>query len=172
MASFKVTSSIDLSIVQVNWLKGTAWPPVARLLTVWYPQSERGSWWSLTSSATTVGNFFFEFVATSGRITAFVCVASVLIEICKGGAMIAIGGSLVTEYHGWRYTMWIPGFMCMGCSLLVYWSIRDSPSEVHLPPADGQPSTKDTIHKSQEKSSAGNIMKLVLTNFDLWLVAG
>ncbi|MBM3191053.1 MAG: MFS transporter, partial [Chlamydiae bacterium] len=38
-----------------GWFQGWGWPPCARLLTHWYSQKERGTWWGIWNTSHNIG---------------------------------------------------------------------------------------------------------------------
>lgn len=67
-----------------GWFQGWGWPPCARLLTHWYSQSERGTWWGFWNTSHSVG-----------------------------GALIPLIAAFCAEYWGWRSAMFVPGMLCI-----------------------------------------------------------
>jgi len=89
-----------------GWFQGWGWPPCARLLTHWYSQKERGSWWSVWSTSHNVGGF-----------------------------LIPILAAFCVFYFGWRYAMFIPGGLCILMGFVLMNRLRDTPQSLGLPAA-------------------------------------
>lgn len=87
-----------------GWFQGFGWPPCARLLTHWYSQNERGSWWSCWNVSHNVGGF--------------------LVPLFIG---------LCVQWVGWRYAMDLTGLICILVSLLLINRLRDTPQSLGLP---------------------------------------
>lgn len=87
--------------------QGSGAPPCAKLLTSWYPKSERGTWWGFWNTSHNTGGF--------------------LIPLLAGYCARAFG---------WQYGMIVPGIIAIVMGLFLYNRIRDSPEVVGLPPAD------------------------------------
>jgi len=107
---FSETESQYYLIVSMTFLwsingicQGVAWIPVAKFLNVWYTKEEKATWWSATSSAQTVG-----------------------------GALVALGGSMLSTYFGWRSTFEIPGAFCVLESLLLWIFLLEDPKEINV----------------------------------------
>ncbi len=87
-----------------GWFQGFGWPACARFLTHWYSHSERGSWWSSWNVSHNVGAFIIPWIA---------------------GACL--------HYFGWRYAMYVPGFICILGGFFLINRLRDTPQSLGLP---------------------------------------
>ncbi len=132
-----------------GWFQGWGWPPCARLLTHWYSQSERGTWWSVWSTSHNVGGF--------------------LIPIVAGAC---------AQYFGWRYAMFIPGAVCILTGFFLINRLRDTPQSLGLPPIEKfredypdpkQASKEDTTEK--ELTTKEILFDHVLKNKWVWMLA-
>ncbi len=123
--------------------QGWGWPPCAKLLTHWYSQKERGTWWGMWNSSHNVG-----------------------------GAVIPIVVGVAAQALGWRYGMYVPGILCIGVGLFVFLCLRDTPASLGLPPIEkfrnDYPSTKQP---DEEISLKDLLFKYVLNNGYIWLLA-
>lgn len=144
---FGLSSSLALFIV--FWgangvFQGFGWPPCARSLTNWYSHSERGSWWSSVSVAHNLGAFITPWV---------------------------VGFCL--QCYGWRYGMFVPGIFCILGSLFLINRLRDTPQSLGLPAIEkfrnDYPGLKKGV--SEAKQSTWNLLKGVLSNKFIWLLA-
>lgn len=131
-----------------GWFQGWGWPPCARLLTHWYSQSERGSWWSLCSTSHNVGGF--------------------LIPIIVGLCAQFVGG--------WRSALFIPGILCISMGFILMNRLRDTPQSLGLPPIekwknDYPADRKVTDGKEKELTTKEILFDYVLTNKWIWLLA-
>lgn len=127
-----------------GWFQGTGWPPCARLLTHWYSQSERGTWWGLWNTS---HNF--------------------------GGALIPIVAAACAQWMGWRYALYIPGISGMLIGLMLLNRLRDTPQSLGLPSIE-KFSNEDTAVKGKvekELSVKEILLKYVLTNRYIWILA-
>lgn len=128
-----------------GWFQGWGWPPCARLLTHWYSQKERGTWWGITTTSHSVGGAIIPFVVA--------CCAS---------------------YWGWRFAMYIPGAICIVAGLFLMNRLRDTPQSLGLPsiekfkedhPAEGQNEPTEGLSMKEM------LFKYVLTNKYIWVLA-
>jgi MFS transporter, OPA family, sugar phosphate sensor protein UhpC len=127
-----------------GWFQGWGWPPCARLLTHWYSQTERGTWWGICSTSHSVG-----------------------------GALIPLLAAFCAQCWGWRYSMYIPGSLCIIIGLFLINRLRDTPQSLGLPPIEkfknDYPSNK---HEDEREISLKEILfKYVLSNRYIWLLA-
>lgn len=124
--------------------QGWGWPPCARLLTHWYSQKERGTWWGLASTSHSVG-----------------------------GALIPFIAAFCAQCWGWRFAMYIPGVLCLFAGLFIMNRLRDTPQSLGLPPVekfkDDYPASK--AHEEGEISAKDMLFKHVLTNKFIWILA-
>ena len=127
-----------------GWFQGWGWPPCARLLTHWYSQKERGTWWGLWNTSHSVG-----------------------------GALIPLIAAFCAQKWGWRYAMYAPGFMCIGIGLFLINRLRDTPQSLGLPTIEkyknDYPSAKH--QEERELSSKEILLKYVLNNRYIWVLA-
>ena len=84
-----------------GWFQGMGWPPCARLLTHWYSQNERGTYWGIWNTAHQIG----------------------------GGLILVLGGYL-TEKWGWRSSFLIPSVIAILTSLFLVERLRDTPESL------------------------------------------
>lgn len=99
-----------------GWFQGWGWPPITKQLTYWYSKEERGIWWSVCSTSHNVG-----------------------------GAAIPLIAGYYAQTLGWRYSMFIPGCMCIVVGLLLINRLRDVPRSLGLPPIEKyKPSSYDS----------------------------
>ncbi len=127
-----------------GWFQGWGWPPCARLLTHWYSQKERGTWWGFWNTSHSVG-----------------------------GALIPIIAAFCATYFGWRYAMFAPGVLCIFVGLFLINRLRDTPQSLGLPPIEkfrGEVSPKETAVE-KELSAKEILFKYVLSNKYIWILA-
>lgn len=82
-------------------LQGLGWAPCAKLLKVWYPPSQMGTWWSVLSS--------------SGNVAA--AVSPLLI-------------TYISSLFDWNISFYIIGTFTIALGLTVVFTIIDSPSDI------------------------------------------
>jgi len=124
--------------------QGWGWPPCAKLLTHWYPRTERGRWWSLWNTCHNVG-----------------------------GALIPLLiGLILMKFNHWYLGMMIPGFIGVAMGLLLMVGLRDVPSSLGLPePASLHSDSVTESIGSDADSLKVIISRYVLRNPYLWLLA-
>jgi len=107
---FGFSSSLWLFIIfwgLNGWFQGFGWPPCARLLSYWYSEKSRGTWWSVWSTSHNIG-----------------------------GGLIPIIVTTCVQYAGWRYAMYVPGIMCIMFGFILFERMRDTPESLGLPTSD------------------------------------
>jgi len=128
-----------------GWFQGWGWPPCARLLTHWYSQNERGTWWGFWNTSHSVG-----------------------------GALIPVIAGFLAHYWGWRYALYIPGILCIGVGLFLIYMLRDTPRSLGLPSIEKfKNDYPDQKNESEEKelSTKQILFKYVLKNKYIWILA-
>jgi len=130
-----------------GWFQGFGWPPCARLLTQWYSQNERGSWWSSWNVSHNVG----------------AAVIPIIVAIC-------------ISYSGWRLAMYVPGVLCILGGLFLLNRLRDTPESLGLPPIekfrDDYGNQKSSEVEAEKKLSTKELMyQYVLYNPVIWMLA-
>lgn len=130
-----------------GWFQGFGWPSCARLLTHWYSQSERGSWWSTCSISHNVGAFIIPWIV-----------------------------GIALTYYQWQYAMYIPGWICIIGGFFIINRLRDTPQSLGLPPIeeyrnDYVGSTLKKGEQERELTTRESLVHYVLTNKYIWLLA-
>jgi OPA family sugar phosphate sensor protein UhpC-like MFS transporter len=128
-----------------GWFQGWGWPPCARLLTHWYSQSERGSWWSSWNTSHNVG-----------------------------GAIIPLLASYLIEHYHWRIAMFVPGVLSIILGLLLMERLRDTPQSLGLPSVEKFKNEDKAIQKANEKPTLSikeTLVEHILRNKFIWLIA-
>jgi len=127
-----------------GWFQGWGWPPCAKLLTHWYSQSERGTWWSIWNTSHNVG-----------------------------GAVIPIIAAYLAQTFGWRYAMFGPGIVCIFVGIFLINRLRDTPRTLGLPTIEkyknDYPSAKHDKPRYQ-LSTKEILFKYVLKNKFIWIL--
>lgn len=124
------------------WFQGWGWPGCAKLLTHWYAQSERGTWWSLWNTSHNLG-----------------------------GALIPLVAAYCAVHFGWRYAMFVPGALCILVGFFVIDRLRDVPESLGLPPIEQFKGEKSVVTSKSSLSVREILFKYVLCNEYLWLMA-
>ncbi len=127
-----------------GWFQGWGWPPCARLLTHWYSQKERGTWWGVWNTSHSIG-----------------------------GAVIPIIVALCVAFWNWRFALYIPGVLCIGIGFFVLYCLRDTPQSLGLPPIEKFRNDYPVAKAAEEESPTTKeiLFKYVLNNGYIWLLA-
>jgi MFS transporter, OPA family, sugar phosphate sensor protein UhpC len=127
-----------------GWFQGWGWPPCARLLTHWYSQKERGTWWGFWNSSHSVG-----------------------------GALIPLIAAFCAQMWGWRFAMYVPGVTCIGIGIFLMNRLRDTPQSLGLPPIEKYKNDypDSNMHEEKEISIKEILFKHVLSNRYIWILA-
>ena len=141
--------SSSMLVFSILWFfngmfQGWGWPPCARLLTHWYSQNERGSWWSLWSTSHN-----------------------------SGAALITILCPFLAQYFGWRMGMHVPGVLSILIGLWMMYTLRDTPQSLGLPPIEKFKKEDLSVTSDSEKelSLKERLFKYVLNNNFIWLLS-
>lgn len=127
-----------------GWFQGWGWPPCARLLTHWYSQKERGTWWGFWNTSHSIG-----------------------------GALIPIIAAFCAQTWGWRYAMYVPGVTCIAIGLFIMNRLRDTPQSLGLPPIEKYKNDYPSQKTQEEKEISVKeiLFKHVLSNRYIWILA-
>lgn len=126
-----------------GWFQGWGWPPCAKLLTHWYSQKERGTWWGMQSSSHNVG-----------------------------AAVIPILIGVAAQAFGWRYGMVVIGILSIGMGGLIFFILRDTPNTLGLPPIEKFKKDEGLTFPNQEHEITlkALLFKYILNNTYLWVL--
>ena len=122
-------------------IQGLGWAPCAKLLKVWYPPSQMGTWWCLLSS--------------SGNIAA-------------GASPLLI--TYISSTFNWKIGFYIIGAFTMILGLTVVFTIKDSPSDVGVELVF-QSTKTDGLVKQQSTEHSNIQWYSVLLYKDLWVAS-
>lgn len=127
-----------------GYFQGFGWPPCARLLTHWYSQKERGTWWGFWNTSHSVG-----------------------------GALIALIAGFCADTWGWRIAMYIPGVLCIISGLFVINRLRDTPQSLGLPVVEKYKNDYPTEKREAETDLTAKqiLFQHVLNNKFIWILA-
>ena len=131
-----------------GWFQSAGFPAVAKSLTYWYSNSERGTKWSLWSCSHQTGTFLSFILA--GHIAA---------------------------HFGWRAAFLVPGVLAVITALWLFERLRDRPQSLGLPDVEvyrEEPVKEKSASEQKEEDEMSYIQifkKYVLCNKTLWLLA-
>jgi len=129
-----------------GWFQSAGFPAVAKSLTYWYSNSERGTKWSLWSCSHQMGTFL----------------------------SVIISGYLVAHF-GWRMAFFVPGGIAILVAIWLFNRLRDKPQSLGLPDVEsyrGEVSAKAVSECEADTRSYGQVFKDdILFNKTIWLLA-
>lgn len=130
-----------------GWFQSAGFPAVAKSLTYWYSNSERGTKWSLWSCSHQTGTFL----------------------------SFLLAGHIAADF-GWRAAFLVPGVLAVITALWLFDRLRDRPQSLGLPDVESyreEPvKEKSTEKKEEDEMSYVQIFKkYVLCNKTIWLLA-
>ncbi len=132
-----------------GWFQSAGFPAVAKTLTYWYSNSERGTKWSLWSCSHQVGTFL----------------------------SVIVSGFLVAHF-GWKMAFFAPAAIAIVVALWLFERLRDRPQSLGLPcveayreggnKADGG----KKVEAEEDNRTYGQVfVQSILFNKTLWLLA-
>lgn len=127
-----------------GWFQGFGWPPCARLLSYWYSERTRGTWWAIWSTSHNIG-----------------------------GALIPIIVALCLQSFGWRWAMHMPGLMCIAMGLVLIERLRDTPASLGLISAEAFDGVKQRQEEINPKKLSFKeiLFDYVLFNKAVWYLS-
>ena len=128
-----------------GWFQSAGFPAVAKSLTYWYSNSERGTKWSLWSCSHQVGTFL----------------------------SVIFSGYLVAHY-GWKMAFVVPSALAIMAALWLINRLRDKPQSLGLPCVEEfrHEPVKEKCEEDKDNRSYGQIFKEnILFNKTIWLLA-
>lgn len=127
-----------------GWFQSAGFPAVAKSLTYWYSNSERGTKWSLWSCSHQVGTFL----------------------------SVIVSGFIVAKY-GWKMAFFVPALLAIAASFWLFNRLRDKPQSLGLPCVEKfRNEPVKTTGEEEDSRSYGQIFKEnILFNRTLWLLA-
>lgn len=128
-----------------GWFQSAGFPSVAKSLTYWYSNSERGTKWSLWSCSHQTGTFL----------------------------SVIVSGFLVQHFNNWRMAFLVPSILAFLTSLWLINRLRDKPQSLGLPDVEIYKKEPITEKSSEEDNRTyGQIFKEnILFNKTIWLLA-
>ncbi len=129
-----------------GWFQSAGFPAVAKSLTYWYSNSERGTKWSLWSCSHQVGTFL----------------------------SVIISGFLVAHF-GWKMAFFAPGILAILVAIWLFDRLRDRPQSLGLPDIETyneEPAAKKADAGEVDNRSYAQIFKEnILFNKTIWMLA-
>src|SRR5574344_713327 len=129
-----------------GWFQSAGFPSVAKSLTFWYSNSERGTKWSLWSCSHQMGTFL----------------------------SVAVSGLLVQKF-GWRMAFFVPATIATLVGLWLFNRLRDRPQSLGLPNVEiyrGEAGAVEAAKEPEDNRTYVQIFKEnILFNKTIWLLA-
>ena len=130
-----------------GWFQSMGFPPIAKNLSYWFCNKERGFKWSLWSSSHEVGTYL------STIMSAF----------------------LITHY-GWQSVFYVPAILAMIFCFFFYKNLQDKPSSIGLPDIEKykDPNYVEPIKETSEEDTVSYkeiFKKYIIKNPTVWLLA-
>lgn len=128
-----------------GWFQSAGFPAVAKSLTYWYSNSERGTKWSLWSCSHQVGTFL----------------------------SVIVSGFLVARW-GWKMAFFVPGILAILVAIWLFDRLRDRPQSLGLPDIEtynNEPAAKKSASNEDNKTYIEIFKENILFNKTIWLLA-
>lgn len=130
-----------------GWFQSMGFPPIAKNLSYWFANKERGVKWSLWSSSHEVGTY---------------------ISVILSGYLIA--------HYGWESVFYVPAFIAIIFCFFFYKNLQDKPASIGLPDIEKykDPDYVEPVKESNEEDSytyADIFKKYIIKNPTVWLLA-
>ena len=128
-----------------GWFQSCGFPPVAKSLSYWFSNSERGTKWSIWSTSHQIGVF----------------------------ASVALSG-LVIDRFGWMAAFYVPAIICLITGIWLFDRLRDKPQTLGLPDIEKYNNEPVKEVEKDEQSDVSYIQifkKHILCNPIIWMLA-
>ena len=130
-----------------GWFQSMGFPPIAKNLSYWFANKERGVKWSLWSSSHEVGTYI----------------------------SVVLSGFLISRY-GWESVFYVPAFFAIVFCFFFYKNLQDKPTSIGLPDIEKYKDENyvEPVSEKQEEdnySYADIFKKYIIKNPTVWLLA-
>ena len=130
-----------------GWFQSMGFPPIAKNLSYWFANKERGVKWSLWSSSHEVGTYI----------------------------SVILSGFLITHY-GWESVFYVPAFFAIVFCFFFYKNLQDKPVSIGLPDIEKfkDPDYVEPVKESSEEDHytySDIFQKYIIKNPTVWLLA-
>lgn len=129
-----------------GWFQSAGFPSIAKTLTYWYSNSERGTKWSLWSCSHQLGTFL-----------------SVIIS------------GFIVQHFGWRWAFFAPATLAIIAAIWLIDRLRDRPQSLGLPDVETyreeKAVKKQAVTETDNRTYLQIIKESVLCNKTIWLLA-
>ena len=128
-----------------GWFQSCGFPPVAKSLSYWFSNSERGTKWSIWSTSHQIGVF----------------------------ASVALSGIVINKF-GWMAAFYVPAIICLITGLWLFDRLRDKPQSLGLPDIEkynNEPVKEVEKDEQGDVSYVQIFKKHILCNPIIWMLA-
>lgn len=130
-----------------GWFQSMGFPPIAKNLSYWFANKERGVKWSLWSSSHEIGTYI----------------------------SVILSGFLITHY-GWESVFYVPAFFAILFCFFFYKNLQDKPASIGLPDIEKykDPNYIEEVKECSEEDNytyANIFKKYIIKNSTVWLLA-
>ncbi len=128
-----------------GWFQSCGFPPVAKSLSYWFSNSERGTKWSLWSTSHQIGVF----------------------------SSVMISGFVIDKF-GWKAAFYIPSIICIITGLWLFNRLRDKPQSLGLPDIEkyrNEPVKCDEEEEEDNRSYFRIFKEHIICNPIIWMLA-
>ena len=130
-----------------GWFQSMGFPPIAKNLSYWFANKERGIKWSLWSSSHEIGTYI----------------------------SFVISGFLITHY-GWESVFYVPAFFAIIFCFFFYKNLQDKPASIGLPDIEKykDPNYIEPAKELEEEDKytySDIFQKYIIKNPTVWLLA-
>ena len=131
-----------------GWFQSAGFPAVAKSLTYWYSNSERGTKWAAWSCSHQTGTFLSFIIA-----------------------------GFIAAHFGWRAAFLVPGILAACTAIWLFERLRDRPQSLGLPDVEvyrNEPVKQQCADDKKEEDEMSYVQifkKYVLCNKTIWLLA-
>ncbi len=128
-----------------GWFQSCGFPPVAKSLSYWFSNSERGTKWSIWSTSHQIGVF----------------------------ASVALSGIVIDKF-GWMAAFYVPAIICLITGVWLFDRLRDKPQSLGLPDIEkynNEPVKEVEKDEQGDVSYVQIFKKHILCNPIIWMLA-
>ena len=128
-----------------GWFQSCGFPPVAKSLSYWFSNSERGTKWSIWSTSHQIGVF----------------------------ASVALSGFVINKF-GWMAAFYVPAVICLITGVWLFDRLRDKPQSLGLPDIEKYNNEPVKAAEKDEQDGVSYIeifKKHILCNPIIWMLA-